>query len=99
VNAAELIVFNLQREDDVVVEAEPDVSGATSRVKVANYLDIRVAHHLAMSTRELERKHLHTKRSLFVISVNKTVTVISENISKTYTRNIQETTRLRSMLI
>jgi len=57
-NAAELIVFDLEREDDIVVEAEPHVGGATSRVEVANYLDVRVSHHFAMSAREFQREHL-----------------------------------------
>jgi len=58
VNAAELIVLHFERKHDVVVEAEPDVSGAPSRVEVANYFDVGVAHHLAVSAREFEREHL-----------------------------------------
>ena len=57
-NAAELVVFHFQREDHVVVEAKPHVRGATSRVKVANYFDVWVAHHFAVSSREFEREHL-----------------------------------------
>jgi len=62
-NSSKLIVLHFEREDDVVVEAEPDVGGAPSRVEVANYLDVGVAHHLAMSARELEREHLLASHS------------------------------------
>jgi len=58
VYASELVVFHFQRKHDVVVKAKPDVSGATSRVEVANYFDIGVAHHFSMSSREFEREHL-----------------------------------------
>lgn len=51
-------MLDFEREDDVVVEAEPDVGGAPSRVEVANDLDVGVANHLAMSARKLEREHL-----------------------------------------
>lgn len=57
-NAAELVVLDFERKHDVVVEAKPDVGGAPSRVEVANYLDVRVAYHLAMSARKLEREQL-----------------------------------------
>jgi len=63
-NAAELIVLDFQREHDVVVKAEPDVRGAPSRVKVANYFNVRVAHDFAMCPRELVRKHLHSTHNI-----------------------------------
>jgi len=58
VNAAELVALHLQRKDDVVVKAEPDIRSATSRVEVANYFHIGVTHHFAMCSREFEREHL-----------------------------------------
>jgi len=56
--AAELVVFHFEREDDVVVEAEPNIGGVTSRVKVTNYFNVGVAHHFAVCARKLEREHL-----------------------------------------
>jgi len=53
-NAAELVMLHFQREHDVVVKPEPDISGTTSRVEVPNYFDVGVADHFTMSSWEFK---------------------------------------------